>query len=126
MVVYAFDAHVHTPLSRDAWQSPELVFRTAARAEVQAVAITNHNTIAGVLRAERARTDEGCIVIPGEEVSTEFGDLTGLFLNKKIRTSTFADVLDEIHDQVGLSVLPHPLRRKQMPPDNLLNKIDLF
>ncbi len=122
---YSFDAHVHTSISRDACQSPENVVLSAVRNGLSAIAITDHNTFRGVSKAQQASASSNLIVIPGEEVSTEYGDLIGLFINEEIRSRSFAEVLDEIHRQGGLSVLPHPLRRKRMPPDNLLAKIDL-
>lgn len=126
MKTYAFDAHVHTSFSSDAWQSPEKVIATALRTGLSAIAITDHNTFQGVLPAQRASHDTDVFVIPGEEISTEYGDLIGLFLNEEIQSRSFGDVLDEIHLQGAISVLPHPMRRKKMPPLYLLQKIDFF
>ena len=126
MKTSAFDAHVHTSFSYDAWQSPEKVIAEAVRTGLSAVAITDHNTFQGVLPAHRASNNTGVFVIPGEEISTECGDLIGLFLNEEIQSRAFGDVLDEIHLQGAISILPHPMRRKKMPPSYLLQKVDFF
>jgi predicted metal-dependent phosphoesterase TrpH len=126
MTGFYFDTHVHTSFSRDAWQTPEEVILTASRVGLSAVAITDHNTFAGVIHARDACAGTNIILIPGEEVSTEYGDLIGLFLNEEIQSRTFGEALDEIHLQGGLSVLPHPLRRKRMPPEDLLVKLDII
>lgn len=126
MQTFAFDSHVHTSFSSDAWQSPEKVIATVVRTGLSAVAITDHNTFLGVSPTQRLSHNTGVFVIPGEEISTEYGDLIGLFLNEEIQSRTFGDVLDEIHLQGAISVLPHPMRRKKMPPLYLLQKVDFF
>ncbi len=65
-------------------------------------------------------------VIIGSEISTDYGDIIGLFLNENIRSRVFEEVIDEIRDQDGLVVLPHPYRRKKLLNDDLLSLIDLL
>jgi len=38
----------------------------------------------------------------------------------------FAEVIDEIRDQGGLSILPHPFRRKKFPPSDQIERIDFI
>jgi hypothetical protein len=46
--------------------------------------------------------------IPGEEITTDSGDLIGLYINEPIPKKTpFLDALDAIHEQAGLAYLPH-------------------
>lgn len=49
------------------------------------------------------------MVIVGQEVHTTSGDIIGIFLKKRIDETDPVRVLDEIHEQGGLSILPHPL-----------------
>lgn len=67
------DLHVHTSAS-DGTLTPEETVREAARVGLEAVGITDHDTIAGVEPA----LDEGCRigveVVPGVEINTDYGD----------------------------------------------------
>lgn len=63
------DLHTHTTAS-DGLHSPVDVVRMAREAGLEAVAITDHDTTAGVAEAEAAGAERGIAVIPGVEVST--------------------------------------------------------
>ena len=119
------DLHIHSTYSLDSILFPQLIVRLAKFKGLGAIAITDHDTIKGGLQT-RMISDNELLVIVGCEVKTDFGDLIGLFLNEDIRSRRFEDVLDEIEDQGGLAVLPHPYRRKLFPPDNLLKRLDLI
>lgn len=123
---YSFDIHIHSSISRDARQSPENILFSAKRRGLSAIAITDHNSYGGASIAQKAATHSDFVVIPGEEISTEYGDIIGLFLNEEIKSRTFAEVIDEIRNQGGLAIMPHPQRRKHMPPQELLWKIDII
>ena len=65
------DLHVHTTAS-DGTFTPEEVVREAARLGLAAVAITDHDTAAGYLRAAAEGERCGLEVVPGIEISTKF------------------------------------------------------
>lgn len=65
------DLHVHTSMS-DGTYSPEAVVRLAREKGLRGIAITDHDTVAGVLPARRAGSELGVEVIPGVEMSTEW------------------------------------------------------
>jgi len=69
------DLHVHTTAS-DGLYRPAEVVRLAAEAGLRAVAITDHDTTAGLAEALAAGPACGVEVVPGVEVSTEFPDGT--------------------------------------------------
>lgn len=99
-----FDLHVHTELS------PDSVIRLGEIAPVvksrglSGLAITDHNRVwTGSLPGR----DE-LIVIPGVEVRTESYEIIGLFVAELPRSSDPMEVIDEIHAQSGIAVLPHP------------------
>nr|WP_243687478.1 hypothetical protein [Methanobacterium formicicum] len=48
-------------------------------------------------------------VIVGSEIGTERGEVIGLFLSEEIVSHRLVEVVDEIREQDGLVVLPHPL-----------------
>ncbi len=65
------DLHVHTNLS-DGTYSPEEVVRLAAQLRLRAIAITDHDTVAGVWRAQEQGQRDGIEIIPGIELSTKW------------------------------------------------------
>ena len=77
------DLHTHSVFSDGTWRPEELLCE-AERIGLCAVALTDHNTLAGIpdfLRAARGRSVEA---VAGVEISTDYGDtelhIVGLFL----------------------------------------------
>jgi hypothetical protein len=66
------DLHTHTEAS-DGMQSPEENVRLAKEKGLIAVAITDHDTVAGVKEASEAGEKYGITVVPGVEISTRAG-----------------------------------------------------
>lgn len=67
------DLHVHSSASDGAYPPREVVER-AAEVGLKAVALTDHDTTAGLAEALAAGPDAGIEVIPGVEISGEFED----------------------------------------------------
>src|SRR5262245_18671690 len=104
------DLHVHSWWS-DGAQSPEEVVRAAA-GRVDVLALTDHDEIAGALRAREFARDHpalGVDVVIGEEVSTLNGHLLALFLEERVPPGLSAErTIELIHEQDGLAVVAHP------------------
>ncbi len=66
------DLHTHTQAS-DGMQPPEVNVRLAKEKGLTAVAITDHDTVAGVKEACEAGEKYGITVVPGVEISTRAG-----------------------------------------------------
>ena len=64
------DLHSHTTAS-DGELSPEELLARARSAGVTTLAVTDHDTVKGLARAQAAATAEGVRLVPGIEVSTE-------------------------------------------------------
>ena len=64
------DLHLHTTCS-DGTLSPEALAREAARRGLRVIAITDHDSVAGVAPAQVAGQALGLTVVPGIEASTE-------------------------------------------------------
>ena len=114
------DLHMHTNCS-DGWPSPsELVAHVIARTDLRVIAVTDHDTLEGALRAsERAAKSGGIEVVIGEEVSSRDGHILGLFLERRVRPGmSAAATLHAIHDQGGLAIAPHPFWRTQRRASN--------
>jgi predicted metal-dependent phosphoesterase TrpH len=104
------DLHTHS-WSSDGAQSPEDLVRAAA-GRVDVLAVTDHDGIAGALRArEFARENPtlGVDVVIGEEVSTLNGHLLALYLEESVPPALPADrTIELIHAQGGLAIPAHP------------------
>jgi predicted metal-dependent phosphoesterase TrpH len=108
------DPHVHTTFSDGRHTPAEVLERAAGVANLDVVAITDHDCIDGALEAVRfarsraLRTE----VIVGAEVSSRDGHVVGLFLHEPVpRDMSAADTVLAIHDQGGLAIAVHPFRR---------------
>lgn len=109
------DLHMHTTAS-DGWPTPhELVDHAARVAELDVIAVTDHDTIEGALRArEHAAKRKRLHVIVGEEVSSRDGHIVALFLERRIRPGmSAAATIHAIHDQGGLAIAVHPFWRTE-------------
>ncbi len=103
------DLHIHTSYSPDSLTPPRDVVRWAQRRGLGALAITDHNTLAGA----RALAEIAPFpVIMGEEVMTSQGEIIGLFLCDEVPAGLSpAETVERIHVQGGLVYVPHPMDR---------------
>ena len=62
------DLHIHTNVS-DGIYSPEEVVKKAIELKVEAIAITDHDTVEGVERAQIAAKGQNIKIVPGVEIS---------------------------------------------------------
>jgi len=108
------DLHAHTTAS-DGWPSPNQLVEQARVVGLDVIAVTDHDTIEGALRAAEFAARHGKLaVIVGEEISSRDGHIVGLFLEKRIRPGmSAASTVHAIHDQGGLAVAVHPFWRTQ-------------
>jgi predicted metal-dependent phosphoesterase TrpH len=65
------DLHVHTTCS-DGGYTPAQVVELARRSGLAAVAVTDHDTVAGLAPAQAAASGTGVEVVPGVEISAEY------------------------------------------------------
>jgi predicted metal-dependent phosphoesterase TrpH len=105
---------MHTTAS-DGWPTPQELVEHARRSALDVIAVTDHDTIEGALRAadHAARWSKFHVVV-GEEVSSRNGHIVGLFLERRIRPGmSAAATVHAIHDQGGLAVAVHPFWRTE-------------
>lgn len=74
-----FDAHAHSIVS-DGTQSPAALIETAAAAGLDFIALTDHDTDAGIAEARRAGENSGVEVIAGIEMSSTYGGISAHIL----------------------------------------------
>jgi predicted metal-dependent phosphoesterase TrpH len=106
------DYHIHSSVGDAVMTPEEIVDHAETIAELDVIAITDHDQVKGGFAAqEYAKKKKYKVqVIAGEEVSTLKGHLIGLFMKKRIRRYTgLIDTIKDIHDQGGICIVPHPL-----------------
>jgi len=108
------DLHMHTTAS-DGWPTPHELVDYARATALDVIAVTDHDTIEGALRAaDHAAGRSKLQVVIGEEVSSRDGHIVALFIERRIRPGmSAAATVHAIHDQGGLAVAVHPFWRTQ-------------
>ena len=101
------DLHVHTNYSKDGESSVEEIIRAAELAGLDAIAITDHDSINGAKKALACETS--VLVIPGIEVTTKQGHLLVLGVTDIIPAGLDVETTVAIARRMGgLLILPHP------------------
>ncbi len=103
------DLHLHTFFSYDGLCSPTQVVELSRAKGLSKVAITDHNTIAGALEAKRLAPE---LIIIGEEIRTNRGELLALFIEEEIPPGLDPlETVRRIREQGGIVGIPHPFDR---------------
>src|SRR4029077_886415 len=114
------DLHMHSEHSWDCTTSVAERLDAALATGLGALAVTDHNTIAGGLEARTRAAERGLPlhVVVGSEIKTAAdGELIGLFLHEEVpRGLSFAETIDRIHAQAGVVYVPHPFDRFHPTP----------
>lgn len=108
------DLHMHSRYSDGLGSIQEILAFVGQQRELDVIAITDHDTIEGALRArELARKQNARFeVIIGEEVSTREGHLLTLFIKQRIPPGLSIERSIELaHEQGGIAIIAHPFNR---------------
>lgn len=109
------EMHSHTNYSRgkkilyDGVEPPETMVRRAKEIGLEALAITDHNTMLGIKKAKAAGKKYDVMIIQGEEMHSQQGHVTALGIQETIRPGlSILDTVDQIHSQGGVAISVHP------------------
>lgn len=119
-MTFKIDLHVHTAASPDGLSSLEELTAAARAAGLDGLAVTDHNLCTPV-----PQRLNGVLLIPGCEVSTTQGHITGLFLEGPLDLESLrrdglpdgAEAVAEIHRRGGVAVLAHPYQSRSAEPE---------
>lgn len=108
------DLHSHTSFSHDATTPPDLLVERALETGLDRIAVTDHATIEGALRAREVAPD---LVIVGEEIRCRCRtELIGLYLTDRVPPGLSIDeTVERIRAQGGLVYAPHPYAYARQP-----------
>jgi hypothetical protein len=113
----SFDLHIHTELSYDAHDPVEKIVERAREIGLDGIAITDHDTVDGVKRAEEI--SDGLLVIPGVEVSTIAGHLIVLGIHEIVPSKlSLRETIELAHSKGGIVIVPHPFHPFRHPVGN--------
>jgi len=121
------DLHCHTKYSNDALSDPYETIQKALKKGLDGIAITDHDTTAGWNDAINAANKLNAKLILGEEIKSKNGDILGLFLKKEIKMKGEdpEKIINEIHSQNGIAIIPHPFASKK-PFKNIEKYINMI
>jgi predicted metal-dependent phosphoesterase TrpH len=104
------DLHIHTIHSHDGTCSVPAILKYAADyTNLNIIAITDHDTTAGVKEAMLLAPHYDLQVIPGIEVTTAEGHLLALFITQPVPTGlSLVESVRLVGEMGGLCIAPHP------------------
>jgi len=103
------ELHTHTFYSPDSLVAPEALVDRCRALGLDRVAITDHNSIAGALRAFAYAPD---FVIVGEEIRTTLGEFIAYYVQEEVpRGLSPEETLSRLEAQGAVIAIPHPLDR---------------
>ncbi len=106
------ELHCHTRASFDSLTKPEEIIRACQEKGIDRIAITDHNTMAGIAELQALAPE---LIIPGEEIKTQEGELIGWFMTEEVpRGLPLEETIGLLRAQGAVIGVPHPLDSLRM------------
>ena len=106
------DLHIHTAIGDGMAEIQELLDYVEEKTDLDVIAVTDHDNIKGAHAARelRAKGRYSFEVVAGVEVTAVEGHLLALYVEEPPPAlRPVVEVLEAVHSQGGLCVIPHPL-----------------
>ena len=101
--------HAHTIFSKDSLTRPQKLIETCDKKHIDRIVITDHNTIAGALRAKEIDPE---LIIVGEEIMTTEGELLAAFVEEEIPPGLPPmEAINLLRSQEAFISVSHPFDR---------------
>jgi predicted metal-dependent phosphoesterase TrpH len=112
------DLHIHSTSSDGLASVPEIMEYASTRTDLKVIAITDHNTIEGALLAKSLEPAyPGIEVVVGEEITSKWGHILGLYLTEEVPPGlSAAETISRINEQDGVAIIAHPFANKAFGP----------
>jgi predicted metal-dependent phosphoesterase TrpH len=104
------DMHVHSTYSKDSIFRINDMFKKFKKTGILPM-VCDHNSIQGSIKFGKLlkEYDPEYPIIYSEEIETVDGEIIGMFISEEIKKGlSVGETLDEIHDQDGFAIVPHP------------------
>lgn len=103
--------HCHSEYSKDSLVPVNKLIDKARRIGINKLAITDHNTIDGALIARQLAPE---LIIVGEEILTNKGELLALFVKEEVAPWLSPEkTIQRLRDQGAFIIVPHPFDRRR-------------
>lgn len=104
------DPHIHSIYSGDARSKPRDIIKQALILGLDAIAISDHNSIEGSrIAIELSKKIDNLLVIPSIEISSNEGHILGFGVETLIpKDLSPEETIERIHDEGGVAIIPHP------------------
>ncbi len=105
-MTYFSEFHCHTVYSKDSLVTPVQLVETCRKKGIDRVIITDHNSIAGAVEAQKIAPD---LVIIGEEIMTTKGEILAAFVTEEIPAMlTPQETIARLKEQEVFISISHP------------------
>lgn len=106
------DPHIHSIYSGDARGTPKEIIKTALKKNLNAIAISDHNTLIGSKIGQTYNNKYPITILPSIEITSQHGHILGLGVQDHIPAQqTAEETIEQIHDQDAIAILAHPYVR---------------
>ena len=104
------DLHIHSEYSGDGLGSPKEIIKYLQKRGLHGMAITDHNTLEGSIKAQKIAPKD-FIVIPAVEITTLDGHILAFNIKNNIqRERSVEETVEKIIDLGGTPIVPHLFR----------------
>lgn len=106
MTQIRLEFHAHTVYSKDSLTRPQALVAGCRRKGIDRIVITDHNTIRGAAACRELAPE---LVIVGEEIMTQQGEILAAFVSEEIPRGLHAlEVIDRLKGQGAFISVSHP------------------